>query len=384
MHVVANRTTLFISNVEWSFVWQRHQTLATLFARDGEVVFCEVPGIRRLKIRDAGRVGRRLLALRRRGGAGKAALTPGLRVIRPFLLPATNRLFCAINGWLLARFVRREAVLSAGVDLIINYSPTRSARQLIEGVSHRRFVYDCTNDWLAVQGAPSTLRDDERWLLNHAAITFVSSERLRARKAIPGRPIEVISEGVLIERFILPEKPVPAAGQPRTLIYYGHLHSQHLDFALIDAVAMRQPEWRIMLIGPVKTPHAFPPNVMLIGQQPHERLRDFLRRADVIFLPYVLNDYTTYVFPAKMYECLATAMPVVATPISELVAHFDGLIEFGTRAEEIIGAVEKACRHNTPELRDRKRMLARANTWEQRYGHIRTLLAGLDAKEAGG
>jgi hypothetical protein len=307
-----------------------------------------------------------------------------LRVIRPFLLPATNRLFCAINARLLARFVRREAVLSAGVDLIINYSPTRSARQLSECVSHRHFVYDCTNDWLTVQGVPMSMRDDEQWLFNHAAITFVSSERLQARKAVPGRRIEVISEGVLIERFILPEKPVPAAGKPLTLVYYGHLHSQHLDFALIDAVAMRQPEWRIRLIGPVKTPHAFPPNVMLVGQQPHERLRDFLCQADVIFLPYAVNDYTTYVFPAKMYECFATSMPVVATPIPELVAHFEGLIEFGARAEEIIGAVENACRRNTPELRDRKRMLAQANTWAQRYNHIRTLLAGLDKEEPSG
>jgi hypothetical protein len=36
-------TTLFISNVEWGFVWQRHQTLAAFFARDSEVIFCEVP-----------------------------------------------------------------------------------------------------------------------------------------------------------------------------------------------------------------------------------------------------------------------------------------------------------------------------------------------------
>jgi glycosyltransferase involved in cell wall biosynthesis len=254
---------------------------------------------------------------------------------------------------------------------------------LIGRVSHRHFIYDCTNDWLAVQGVPGSLRDDEQWLLNRAAMTLVSSERLQACKAVPGRRTEVISEGVLMERFILPGKPVPAAGQPLTLIYYGHIHSQHLDFALIDAVARRQPEWRIMLIGPVKTPHAFPPNVVLVRQQPHERLRDFLGQADVIFLPYAVNDYTAYVFPAKMYECLATAMPVVATPLPELVTHFGGLVEFGAGAEEIVVAVEKACRQDTPELRDRKRRLAQANTWEQRYDQIRTLLAGLDAKEAG-
>ena len=45
-------TTLVISNIAWDFVWQRHQTLASLFARDSEVVFLEVPGIRRVRLRD--------------------------------------------------------------------------------------------------------------------------------------------------------------------------------------------------------------------------------------------------------------------------------------------------------------------------------------------
>ena len=66
--------TLVISNIAWDFVWQRHQTMAALFARDGEVVFCEVPGIRRVGLRDAARVFARLRALSSRSGERAAAV----------------------------------------------------------------------------------------------------------------------------------------------------------------------------------------------------------------------------------------------------------------------------------------------------------------------
>ena len=371
----ARPVTLVISNIAWDFVWQRHQTLASLLARDSDVLFCEVPGIRRLGPRDLGRVFARLRVLSR-GASSRGRLPAGLRVVRPFLLPATNAACHAVNALLLGRFLNREPALKAGVDLILNYSPSRSARQLIDRVPHRRLVYDCTDNWLAVRGIPACLPGDEDALLARADLTVVPSRELERLKRPRARRLELLPHGALVDRFIVGPRP-PAAGVALTLLYYGHLHAQHLDFVAIDTMARARPGWRIILVGPVKTPHVFPPNVELPGQQPHERLRDFVARADVLLLPYALNDYTRSVLPAKIYECLATGRPMVAAPLPELVQGFSAQLQFAAQPEEWVAAVERAVATHTAEAGQARVALARANTWERRYERLQELLGRL-------
>src|SRR6185369_13822825 len=104
---------------------------------------------------------------------GGEPLPPGLRLARPFVLPATNGIFHALNRRLLAGFLAREPDLISGVDVILDYSAARSALELIARVPHRRLIYDCTDDWLAVRGIPACLPGDERELLARADLTLV-------------------------------------------------------------------------------------------------------------------------------------------------------------------------------------------------------------------
>jgi glycosyltransferase involved in cell wall biosynthesis len=364
---------LVIANVAWDFVWQRHQTIALLFARERDVIYCEIPGVRGVGWADLGRILRRLRTLSR---PAPATLPPRLRLLRPFVLPATNALFCAFNGWQMRRLVAREPALRAGVDLVFNYSVARTALQLIAAVPHRRLVFDCTDDLPAVRGVPAFFADDERRLLQQADLTLVPSRVLEERKGPLARRCVRLPHGALVERFQLPAKPAPVDGR-LTLLYYGHLHRQHLDFDLLDGVARARPQWRIVLVGPVVTPHAFPGNVETPGQQPHEALRNFAAGADVLLLPYVLNHYTQAVLPAKTYECLATGRPVVATPLPALQAELGGSLVFATGVEEWVRRVEAAVATDTPAARQARRALAAANSWDARFEQLRVLLDGL-------
>jgi glycosyltransferase involved in cell wall biosynthesis len=187
-----------------------------------------------------------------------------------------------------------------------------------------------------------------------------------------------VPHGAFVERFFVPPRARPASAAP-ALLYYGHLHRQHLDFAAIEMLARARPTWRVTLVGPVKTPHVFPPNVILAGQQPHERLREFIAEADVIFLPYALNDYTRAVLPAKTYECLATGRPIVAAPLPDLVEDFSTHFAFARTPGEWAETIEAALADDTPERAAARIALARANTWESRGAQIRGLLNALDA-----
>jgi hypothetical protein len=366
------RRTLFISNIGWDFVWQRHQTLASLFAQEGEVIFCEIPGMRRVRWRDVPRLLGRLRLLA--GGKARRTEPPpaGVRLVRPMVLPATNAAFCAFNRRVLARLVRTDA-FRGGFDLVVNYSPSRSARQLLAAVPHRRMIYDCTDDWLAVRGIPAFLPEDERALLAGADLTLVPSRRLESLKRPFARRLVRLPHGAFVDRFLVGPK-APGAPGALNVLYYGHLHGQHVDFHALDLMATRRPMWRFVLVGPVKTPHAFPPNVLLPGQQPHRALRQWIEAADVLILPYALNDYTRSVMPAKTYECLATGRPIVATPLPELKADFAEYMRFAATPDAWVGAVEAALREDTPAAQAARVSLAKANSWADRYGEIRRLI----------
>ena len=365
-------TALFISNIRWDFVWQRHQTMAALCARDYDVVFCEIPGVRGPGWRDLSRLWSWLKPHGRREGATEP-VPAGVRVVRPRMLPAIHPLLCRINAWLLDRWLAREPGLRAGVELIVNYSPARTALQLIGRVPHRQLVYDCTDDWLAVRGIPRFLPADEQQLLRQADLTLVPSLTLLARKQPGSRRCVQLPHGALVDRFLVAPRP-PTQLDRLVLLYYGHLHRQHLDFALLEHIARERPGWRLLLVGPVKTPHVFPPNVMLTGQVQHEQLREYVAQADVILLPYVLNHYTEAVMPAKTYECLATGRLIVATALPELVAELPVELNYPQGPEDWVPVIERAAATDSAGARAARIALAQANTWESRYTRFTQLL----------
>jgi glycosyltransferase involved in cell wall biosynthesis len=366
---------LFISNIPWEFVWQRHQTLASLFAEDSPVVYCEIPGTRRIRISDFGRLIRRAVTLARSRSSRLCGTDlKNITIVRPILLPATNRMFCAWNKYRLAGFTKVLSRHDHPVDLIINYSASRSALDLIGMFPSVCVIYDCTDDWLAVAGVPEFLARDEAKLLARSDLTLVPSRVLYERKRTFARKIKQVPHGALVDRFLMEPK---TSGGSCTLLYYGHLHRQHLDFEAIVEIASARPSWNIILVGPVKTRGVFPGNVKLVGQQRHEDLRKFIEGSDVLILPYAINNYTKAVFPAKSFECLATGRPVVASPLPELERVFTGTFSFARSRSDWVPEIERAVASDCDELRAKRISIAQRNSWRSRYAEIQAMIKAL-------
>lgn len=378
------RRVLFLSNVPWDFVWQRHQTLASLWAERAEVDYVELPGVRRPGWRDAGRILSRML--RQLGSSrGAAAATtpppPTLRIHRPWVLPAASETLCRVNLRLVERALARSPTLRGAYDLAVVYSPARTSLQWLDRVRCGLLVFDCTDDLPAVRGVPPFFEADEAAVLARADITLVPSRMLLERKRAKARRIARLPHGALVERFLSGEPRAArisrTTSSPPTLLYYGHLHRQHLDFEALDRLARVRPSWRLVLVGPERTRFAWPSNVELPGQVPHDRLREQAARADVLLLPYCLNRYTESVMPAKTYECLATGLPVVATPLPELVAEFSSVMRFVGPGVAWEGAVEEALREDTDEAREKRVTLAKRNSWAARFDEFSALVERL-------
>jgi glycosyltransferase involved in cell wall biosynthesis len=96
-------------------------------------------------------------------------------------------------------------------------------------------------------------------------------------------------------------------------------------------------------------------------------------------MPYVIDDYTRYVYPLKMHEYLAGGKPVVSSPIRS-VEDFKHVIALARTREEWSRAIQYALSagENTPEQRVRRQRVARDYDWDELVAKIvRAITSGL-------
>lgn len=107
----------------------------------------------------------------------------------------------------------------------------------------------------------------------------------------------------------------------------------------------------------------------------HRELPRHLADADALIIPYKINAFSKGTFPAKIFECLATGKPIVATPLPDLLP-FGNLLYLAKDVRGFLDALG-----NLPDLETEARVearveFARKNSWEARFDAIREALLG--------
>ncbi|MEW6756071.1 MAG: glycosyltransferase, partial [Candidatus Latescibacterota bacterium] len=247
----------------------------------------------------------------------------------------------------------------------------------IRRLPYRALVYEAI-DALASnpKGVSRDYAASEAQILRAADLVIASSQTLHAEKAPHTPRTHWIPSGVA-DVFFRPAAPAPEVMEipgPR-LGFCGTL-DHRLDQPLLRDLAQRRPEWSFVLIGPRRSALdevLAAPNVHWLDARPHGELPGYLAALDVLFLPYVLDDFTRHVYPAKIHECLALGKPVVATALPSLEP-FAEVVRLVGSMEEFESALAAALWEDDPQLRQRRVDLARQNAWETRYQEIRCLL----------
>ena len=89
-------------------------------------------------------------------------------------------------------------------------------------------------------------------------------------------------------------------------------------------MARARPAWSIALIGQVLGDVSAIkdlPNVHLLGQKRHDALPAYCKGFDVGMIPYRIDERMTFVNPLKLREYLSAGVPVVSTPVPEVVRY---------------------------------------------------------------
>jgi glycosyltransferase involved in cell wall biosynthesis len=176
---------------------------------------------------------------------------------------------------------------------------------------------------------------------------------------LPGA--EIIPNGVDLSKY-------------RKRVGYIGAISTWFDIELMGELAAALPNVDVVLIGRVspRVRKEFDwlksyPNVVFMGEVPHERIPIYLSALDVGLIPFKRNGLTEAVNPVKMYEYAAAGLPMVATDFAELPAE----VSVAGNAESFITAVRCALSIGKSE---RLKRYAAKNTWDVRAGEIRELL----------
>lgn len=227
---------------------------------------------------------------------------------------------------------------------------------------------DLYSEW----GIPESTEIELLHAVNH---TFASSSSLFEYCYPHTASCSNLPNGVDFDLFSSPQ-PVPAdlASIPGPRLIYVGVIKKQLRLDLMADIAERLTGLSLVLVGPTSTAVSGDRdfarlermhNVYLLGPKAVADLPGYLQHSDVGLLPYELTNYTNHISPMKLYEYLATGIPVVGSPIRPLVEQ-QHLVGLATTANEWIGAIQRSLgnqNRDEPAI-TRRRQAAHGLDWD--------------------
>ncbi len=328
----AKPTCLFcFSHLRWDFVYQRPQHLISRFTNDYIVYFFEEPYF------DATNDPSFTLHLR----------ADNLWIVVPHLPPNLSA----------------DEIITVQKRLLDNFFNTTDLSQYvfwyytpmaIPFTAHLHpfvTVYDCMDELSNFKFAPAEIKQYEELLFQKADVAFTGGHTLYQAKKNKHNNIHPFPSSIDRQHFMQArqieiepsdQQNIPA---PR-LGFYGVI-DERFDLDLLREMAEQRPGWQFVILGPVVKidPVTLPtlPNVHFLGGKSYHELPAYLSGWDVALIPFLINESTKYISPTKTPEYLSAGVPVISTPISDVVKPYgdEGLVKIASDAGEFINAAEE-------------------------------------------
>jgi UDP-galactopyranose mutase len=365
------------SHLRWDFVYQRPQHLLARAAQRYAVLFWEEPVVE---------ADRTVPALRERRD------TSGVEVVTPLLPPGLDEVAAdaeqrALLDALLARFPAPPAVAWFYTPMAVDFAAHIRAGTV---------VYDCMDELALFAGASPRLLLCERRLLRLADLVFTGGRSLQAAKQRLHPHVHCFPSAVDAAHFRRARQrhahaePADQRHLPQPRIGFFGVLDERLDRALVAGVADLRPDWQIVMLGPVakiaESDLPRRPNLHWLGRKPYAELPDYLGGWDAGFMPFAINDATRFISPTKTPEFLAAGVPVVSTPIADVVAEYgpQQLVEIAETAPAMVERIARVLqRARTPWLERVDAKLAHIS-WDATWAAMQRLIEAQAERKRGG
>lgn len=367
-----NTDIIILSGIDWNFSWQRHQILATYFAKKGfRVNFVNSTMVKNPDLKHF------LKRLKRKFSNKKNKdydLLNNLKVIRPLIMPSTNTIFRIINNKiLLKRLLKKFDSLLLQSPIIICYIPNQTTLDIINHIKPSLVIYDCVSNYTSLKGIPKDTQNIEDELIEKSDIVTADSDYLIKKLKAKRNEVVQIMPGVDYELFshanIGPVKKI------KKICYFGGIREDTIDIDLLFNLTNKLKNFEFLFVGPVNSDIPdFPANCKFVGKVPHSELPLKIKHYDCILLPYKINDFTQGVIPSKFYEAFATGKPIIATPLDNFMPYKD-IIILAQNVEEFVNAIENIEMYESDNKFKKRISVAKENSWEKQCCRFLNLIA---------
>ena len=349
-------TLLCFSHLRWDFVYQRPQHLLSRFAKSSNVVVFEEPYF------DSENP---YLELAERDGNVTLAI-PHL----PGNLSDTEReaaLAALLNG-LVKSYDLNDCMFWYYTPMALSFSS-----HLKPAVT----VYDCMDELSAFAFAPPRLKALEAELFDRADVVFTGGYSLYRAKKDAHANVHPFPSSIDRAHFakarLEQQEPEDQKNIPHPRLGFYGVVDERFDIEMLRQSAQARPEWQFVIIGPVVKidPASLPQgsNIHYLGGKSYQELPGYLSGWDVALIPFAINESTKYISPTKTPEYLAAGIPVVSTPITDVVNPYgrQGLVHIAGEADVLVSIVDSLLQDSEEDralwLRQVDAFLA-SNSWD--------------------
>lgn len=365
-----DRSILFcFSHLRWSFVFQRPQHLLSRAAKKFTVYFFEEP----------------VFEASAAPHLRMEASPEGVRVVTP-VLPE------GLNGPQVIR-VQRKLVdqLASGFatrPTVWYYTPMALpfSRQLDADL----IVYDNMDELSAFRGAPPRLIALERELFRRADVVFTGGQSLFEAKRDRHPNLHAFPSSIDVAHFAQARRSTPKLPDQESIPsprmgFFGVI-DERMDLDLVARIADLRPSWQLIMIGPVVKidPVSLPkrPNIHWLGGRKYQELPAYLAGWDVGIMPFAINESTRFISPTKTPEFLAAGLPVVSTPITDVIRPYGEkkLVEIAACAEEFVAKVGQLLSTRSPDWLRRVDQHLSLSSWDLTWSDMLSQLAKARAR----
>ena len=251
-----------------------------------------------------------------------------------------------------------------------------------------RLCFDCA-DHPRVFAGPRAKSLDPSWyreLLARGDLVTWVNPRIRQYLAdgLDGKPTCWVANGVPASWTMESTEGLTRRTRRDGRLVAGFLGAlfEWVDLELLAETARRLPGVQFVLAGPARwrSPVAVLrglPNLVHLGPRSFQEAREVLDSFDVGLIPFVRDEVGECCDPIKLYEYLASGLPVVSTlelaPRPSMPS-----ISVGAGPDGFTGAVIAALDERSPSHRQARIEFASRNTWERRAGKMLAAMQRVD------
>lgn len=211
----------------------------------------------------------------------------------------------------------------------------------------------------------------EPLMIQKADLVAANSKYLAGYASKFNNSTAYIGQGCDVEDYLDAPSAIPpdiASIKHPIIGYCGSLTSTRLDMELIHFIAVQQPDWNIVLVGPEDEQFSTSilhqlHNIHFLGSREAGQLPQYIHSFDVCINPQLLNQMTIGNYPRKVDEYLAAGKPVVATK-TEAMEIFADMVHLCENKEVFISKIQEALEESSNEKKiEARRDIARSHTW---------------------